>query len=332
MKKESIIIILPLVILSVILAGCQTGEVVCNKPYIKVGTSCCLDQNDNNICDSDESTATQVSTKKTTEDTLEQNTDIGTEILSYNINFKEGSSAKYSQYKIVGEIQNNDVKIDYPKVYFIGYDKDKGIVCTKNTYAEFKPLNKGESSPFQLSFYLDDCPNLETYKIKFENALEEGNINDVETNSESSGADSKTDKCSSMIDWTVSGTEEQQEICYNSKYLQYSISKDNVSICDEIVSEAWLGRCYANFAFNKEDVTICSNTPDLKYTAKGYYEELSARDVCYAMYVESLGVKLLNEYKKVDVPENVCNSISNEQLKESCVTKIEAIEETNKLI
>ena len=29
-------------------------EIVCNKPYILVGTDCCLDQNDNSICDRDE--------------------------------------------------------------------------------------------------------------------------------------------------------------------------------------------------------------------------------------------------------------------------------------
>ncbi|MFC1774975.1 hypothetical protein ACFLZN_01520 [Nanoarchaeota archaeon] len=42
-------------LLSVI--GCDTisiDGVTCNKPYIKVGKECCLDQNENSICDSDE--------------------------------------------------------------------------------------------------------------------------------------------------------------------------------------------------------------------------------------------------------------------------------------
>ena len=30
------------------------NEVTCNSPYIKVGNSCCLDQNNNGICDNDE--------------------------------------------------------------------------------------------------------------------------------------------------------------------------------------------------------------------------------------------------------------------------------------
>ena len=29
-------------------------EVVCEKPYIRFGKTCCLDKNGNNICDSDE--------------------------------------------------------------------------------------------------------------------------------------------------------------------------------------------------------------------------------------------------------------------------------------
>ena len=32
----------------------SNNEITCNFPYIKVGNSCCLDGNSNNICDSDE--------------------------------------------------------------------------------------------------------------------------------------------------------------------------------------------------------------------------------------------------------------------------------------
>ena len=40
----------------IILSSCtpQNQQVVCNKPYILVGNSCCLDSNNNNICDNDE--------------------------------------------------------------------------------------------------------------------------------------------------------------------------------------------------------------------------------------------------------------------------------------
>lgn len=39
-----------------VFSGCtqQKAPIVCNKPYIIKGTECCLDQNSNNICDSEE--------------------------------------------------------------------------------------------------------------------------------------------------------------------------------------------------------------------------------------------------------------------------------------
>ena len=55
MKK----IIFIILILSLFLIACEQRQIVkvtCNKPYILVGTSCCLDKDDNSICDKYEST------------------------------------------------------------------------------------------------------------------------------------------------------------------------------------------------------------------------------------------------------------------------------------
>ena len=41
------------IILVLVLSACQQ-KTICNKPYILVGNSCCLDSNNNNICDTDE--------------------------------------------------------------------------------------------------------------------------------------------------------------------------------------------------------------------------------------------------------------------------------------
>ncbi|UZE94298.1 MAG: hypothetical protein IB618_01870 [Candidatus Pacearchaeota archaeon] len=32
----------------------KSQEVICNSPYIKVGTFCCIDKDNNNICDNDQ--------------------------------------------------------------------------------------------------------------------------------------------------------------------------------------------------------------------------------------------------------------------------------------
>jgi hypothetical protein len=49
MAKHYLIFVLLLVIF---MYGCQ--EIVCNPPYIQVGTECCLDQDNNKVCDKDE--------------------------------------------------------------------------------------------------------------------------------------------------------------------------------------------------------------------------------------------------------------------------------------
>lgn len=42
-------------ILFLLIASCaQNQQIICNKPYILVGNSCCLDKNNNNVCDKDE--------------------------------------------------------------------------------------------------------------------------------------------------------------------------------------------------------------------------------------------------------------------------------------
>src|SRR3989344_8834757 len=59
---NKLIILFGLLVLIVLISGCgqtqtiqpKTQTSVCNSPYIQVGTSCCIDQNSNSICDNDE--------------------------------------------------------------------------------------------------------------------------------------------------------------------------------------------------------------------------------------------------------------------------------------
>ncbi|MBD3389094.1 MAG: hypothetical protein GF416_08405 [Candidatus Altiarchaeales archaeon] len=64
MKKSALFLVVGLVLLSGCLCGTPgdreadttsaTQQIVCNRPYIRVGGSCCLDRNNNMVCDSDE--------------------------------------------------------------------------------------------------------------------------------------------------------------------------------------------------------------------------------------------------------------------------------------
>ena len=57
------LLLLGMVVVAMLITACSQSTqpaqqgVTCNKPYILVGQNCCLDQNDNRICDSDESVA-----------------------------------------------------------------------------------------------------------------------------------------------------------------------------------------------------------------------------------------------------------------------------------
>ena len=67
-------ILLALIVVGcVFLSGCawQGAEVgaLCKKPYIKMGTGCCLDQNNNSICDNDEGGSSMAPATSTTTDT-----------------------------------------------------------------------------------------------------------------------------------------------------------------------------------------------------------------------------------------------------------------------
>jgi hypothetical protein len=64
-------LIILLVLMGIVATSGCIQQVTCNKPYIKVGKECCLDINDNAICDRDEKISSTTTTEVTTT-TLEQ--------------------------------------------------------------------------------------------------------------------------------------------------------------------------------------------------------------------------------------------------------------------
>lgn len=77
MNKKQIIIIGVAAFVIGLIIGLAFGyfiykdkPVICNKPYIRVGTNCCLDKNDNKICDNDEPVISTTTTTTTTTTTI----------------------------------------------------------------------------------------------------------------------------------------------------------------------------------------------------------------------------------------------------------------------
>lgn len=89
--RSGIVIILVLLLL-IITACSKSQEVICNKPYLLVGKDCCLDQNNNNVCDKDETSAKpQTSSPAAPSSTIEP-TAVGSQAASNDISSSDAGS------------------------------------------------------------------------------------------------------------------------------------------------------------------------------------------------------------------------------------------------
>lgn len=89
-----------IVILSVLITvtACTGPRVVCNEPYIRVGTGCCLDYNDNSICDDDESMISDSKTIGSAIDVLKNESDDSQETkLEENSTDETGIDEEYTE-------------------------------------------------------------------------------------------------------------------------------------------------------------------------------------------------------------------------------------------
>jgi len=105
MKKITIMLI---AFLSLFLVGCENLDlkqvsdadlerisekaIICNDPYMRVGVECCLDGNNNNICDRDETTnkikeSSAINEKPKKELTLDETTFCATTTATYIVDF-----------------------------------------------------------------------------------------------------------------------------------------------------------------------------------------------------------------------------------------------------
>ncbi len=160
-------IVISLFIVLFLLSGCENVDlrdisdedlerisdkaVVCNKPYIRIGMECCLDQNDNKICDRDERELTPEEKEK--EEKSVETTQIQTKQTSgklIQIPFKEG-------YASAPDIWED-------KIAFVGVNKnyDGAIYLYDIPTNEIKRItydNSGKGRPFiynNLIFWKDD--------------------------------------------------------------------------------------------------------------------------------------------------------------------------------
>jgi len=88
-------------------------------------------------------------------------------VLQHSIKFDEGHTPEYDRYKILGEVKNEgETTENYVKIIATMYDELGKLVCTDYTYTIIDILSPGDTSPFELVFYSDDCIGFNTYNLK----------------------------------------------------------------------------------------------------------------------------------------------------------------------
>src|SRR3989344_6580784 len=92
------------------------NDVTCNAPYIKVGTSCCLDQNYNSVCDNDEQNTQQ----ETQQEEVKRDV-IGLNAIDYD---------KKTKQIIAPKVNYNEWISDW-EVEVIGYDSNGNEIFDK---------------------------------------------------------------------------------------------------------------------------------------------------------------------------------------------------------
>lgn len=71
MKPQILALAALLALIAIGANGCSQAKLVCNTPYIQVGSECCLDKNSNKICDKDEEIKIEIKESQIPEDIKE---------------------------------------------------------------------------------------------------------------------------------------------------------------------------------------------------------------------------------------------------------------------
>jgi len=137
-----------LVLLVILVGGCIQPGVTCNKPYIKVGDSCCLDQNDNNICDKDEKKSFDLNKVEITKDDFNIDLYLG----------GQGGPLQVVRYLTIKNMNDEDIMVTIGCTNFEWIGKNRQIQClpwmdNPDSPPRSEWIEKQSSISIPISFY-----------------------------------------------------------------------------------------------------------------------------------------------------------------------------------
>ena len=113
------------------LVGCsnqvETDEIVCNEPYIRFGADCCLDENNNKVCDNDEEltdSAVEATTIKSSSEEIQGQ--VITEEFDQSL-----YGVKFDFYTPLNQVKDN--RWDIERIFLKIKNSGKGLISSKAT-------------------------------------------------------------------------------------------------------------------------------------------------------------------------------------------------------
>ncbi len=245
-----------------LIAGCVneekkegTPEITCNKPYIKVGSDCCLDKDNNSICDKDEAPA-ETKTGETEEKPAGvKPAEKVTETIPEQIEIDERGKVEtqchdwtnYADYRGGGTVAvPNDLK------------QYKGRWMCHNRYS----LQNGGWVDLYWTKYEE-----EVYKVT---TNPDGTVDEVKSGS-SAGSKNETDVCVNITDLNKK----------NDCYVNLAVSKGDPLICNPLLLEVH-DRCYKELAVSQKNILLCDRIGNV-----------NAKDDCYVIFALFEGDSLI---------------------------------------
>lgn len=161
----------------IMFCGCVSQTPTCNKPYILVGNGCCLDNDNNNVCDNDEATkttievttttiATTTTTSITSTTTITTSTSSTSTTIQETPGYKTYNDEKYGLTFLYPDSWVEDDTVEGIPTFNI-LDENENIlgsvnfVISKNTYS-LKNLSQNDVQNYLDSYYKTIFP---TYKM-----------------------------------------------------------------------------------------------------------------------------------------------------------------------
>lgn len=263
--KSKLFILLALV---VFLVGCatQSAQTVCNKPYILVGNDCCLDKDDNSICDKDEQQKVETSEVKETPKSEIETKEVEEETTTLTIEDLQADMGNVITETIV---LTKDPELDYAQVYSNKLYTTK-FLGKHGQLAYSKITTKKPQKVIQITepeYYLEDNEDFQNFVTENKDIFIESALNSKEIfeNEFKEGELPKTM-------WLKRGYSNSNTIAEKAKYVSHS-ELSSVLFYDDIIFPETISGNIAKINYirvNKYEVNLSSEEGGrpLKYTDK----------------------------------------------------------------